>query len=611
MPEGIGPLATVLTSDSDPEVRQMAAFAMGLIGDVSAADALVSALADADPIVQGRAAEALGLIAHKPAAEAVAAMMAAHLKAGVLNGIPPDDLEHPKVAPVEAVRLGIYALVRLGAYDALASVLTDGGSRPISRWWPVAYGFRRIADPRGGTVLLALLQGEGVLTRAFAARGLGVIKDQRAVAPLRAALGNASEVNNVRIEAARALGDLGAADAADTLIKVIATPKVDPNLRLEAVTALGQLATPAAVDVLVDLVTEPWPSLRAAAFTALARTDPDIFLTVLSGIDPDPHWNVRAALATALGNLDAERARPGLTLLLKDADQRVVPSALTALVAVKAAEAEAELLARLDAEDPVIRVAAANGLARLMSPKGAKALVESYERAEKDPTYLVRAALLAALVELDPAAAQPLLERALEDRDWAVRVRAAALLRKLDPAADVAKIRPAPAAVLPELNDLAPLIDPKVSPMAYIDTEKGMIQIELAILDAPRTVTNFISLARRNFLNGTPIHRVVANFVVQDGDPRGDGEGGPAYTIRDEINQRPYLRGAVGMALDWEDTGGSQFFITHTPQPHLDARYTVFGQVVAGMEIVDQLTQWDQIRTVRIWDGANWIGSPE
>ena len=610
MPEGIAPLATVLASDSDPEVRQMAAFAMGLIGDASAADALVAALDDTEPMVQGRAAEGLGLIAHKPAADAVAAMMAAHIKAGALNGIPPDDLEHPKVAPVEAVRLGIYALVRLGAYDALASVLSDLGGRPISRWWPVAYGFRRVADPRGGPVLLALLQGEGGLTRAFAARGLGVIKDQRAVGPLRAALDNANEVLSVRIEAARALGELGASESAETLIKVLATPRADPNLRLEVVTALGQLGVPAAVDVLVDLLTEPWPSVRAAAFTALARTDPDAFLTVLSGLDPDPHWHVRAALAAALGTLDAERARPRLTLLLKDADQRVVPSALTALVAVKAPEAEAELLARLDSDDPVVRLAAANGLARLKSQQGVTALVESYERAEKDPTYIVRAAILAALVELDPSAARPLLERALADRDWAIRVRSAALLRKLDPAADVAKIRPAPAAALAELNDLAPLLNPTVSPMAYIDTEKGMIQIELAILDAPRTVTNFVSMARRNFLNGTPIHRVVANFVVQDGDPRGDGEGGPGYTIRDEINQRPYLRGTVGMALDWEDTGGSQFFITHSPQPHLDARYTVFGQVVAGMDVVDQLTQWDQIRTVRIWDGATWIGSP-
>jgi cyclophilin family peptidyl-prolyl cis-trans isomerase len=235
-------------------------------------------------------------------------------------------------------------------------------------------------------------------------------------------------------------------------------------------------------------------------------------------------------------------------------------------------------------------------------------LVAAYEQAEKDPTYVARGAILSALVELDPAAARPLLDKAIEDRDWAVRVRAASFLRKLDPPVDLSRMRPAPAAPLAELNDLKPMIAPPVSPTAYIDTEKGVIQIELAVLDAPRTVTNFISLARRNFFGATPFHRVVPNFVVQDGDPRGDGEGGPAYTIRDEINQRPYLRGTVGMALDWEDTGGSQFFITISPQPHLDARYTVFGHVVAGMDVVDRLTQWDQIRSVRVWDGVSWIG---
>jgi cyclophilin family peptidyl-prolyl cis-trans isomerase len=201
-----------------------------------------------------------------------------------------------------------------------------------------------------------------------------------------------------------------------------------------------------------------------------------------------------------------------------------------------------------------------------------------------------------------------LLERALSDRDWALRVRAASLLKGIDAAADLTRMRPALEAGPPELNDLKALIAPPVSPMAYIDTEKGMIQIELAVLDAPRAVANFVSLARRNFLGATPFHRVVADFVVQDGDPRGDGEGGPGYTIRDEINQRPYLRGTVGMALDWEDTGGSQFFITHSPQPHLDGRYTVFGRVVSGMDVVDRLQQWDQIRTVRVWDGTNWVG---
>jgi cyclophilin family peptidyl-prolyl cis-trans isomerase len=360
--------------------------------------------------------------------------------------------------------------------------------------------------------------------------------------------------------------------------------------------------------VLIDLATEPWPSIRAAALTALARVDPDTFLTALSGLDPDPHWSVRAAVASALGAFDSARARPRLTAMLGDSDQRVIPSVLAALVAIKAPDVESMLIERLRADDPIVRQAAATGLARLASPKGALAIAEAWETAEKDPTYVARGAMLSALVELDRAVARPILVKALADRDWAVRVRAASLLRTVDPAADVSAMRPAPAAVLPELNDLPALANPPVTPTAYIDTDKGLIQIELNVLDAPRTVANFISLARRNFLGATPFHRIVANFVVQDGDPRGDGEGGPGYTIRDEINQRPYLRGTVGMALDWEDTGGSQFFITLSPQPHLDGRYTVFGQVIAGMEVVDRLTQWDQVRSVRIWDGVNWIG---
>jgi cyclophilin family peptidyl-prolyl cis-trans isomerase len=109
---------------------------------------------------------------------------------------------------------------------------------------------------------------------------------------------------------------------------------------------------------------------------------------------------------------------------------------------------------------------------------------------------------------------------------------------------------------------------------------------------------------RKGFFNGLQIHRVVPNFVVQDGDPRGDGESGPGFTIRDELNQLPYLRGTVGMALDWKDTGGSQFFITHSPQPHLDARYTTFGRVVNGIELVDRIEPGDVIRRVQIWDGT-------
>jgi cyclophilin family peptidyl-prolyl cis-trans isomerase len=181
------------------------------------------------------------------------------------------------------------------------------------------------------------------------------------------------------------------------------------------------------------------------------------------------------------------------------------------------------------------------------------------------------------------------------------------LLKELDPAggaeADM-QIRPAPTTAQPETYTAAHLTNPTVSLMMLLETDRGTIQVELAVLDAPLTVENFVTLARKGYFNGLTIHRVVPNFVIQDGDPRSDGEGGPGYTIRDELNQRPYLRGTVGMALDpWRDTGGSQFFITHSPQPHLDARYTVFGRVVSGMEVVDKIQQGDVIRSIHIWDG--------
>jgi cyclophilin family peptidyl-prolyl cis-trans isomerase len=119
--------------------------------------------------------------------------------------------------------------------------------------------------------------------------------------------------------------------------------------------------------------------------------------------------------------------------------------------------------------------------------------------------------------------------------------------------------------------------------------------VELYPHDAPLTVDQFTRLVARRFFDGSRWHRVVPNFVIQDGDPRGDGNGGPGSTIRDEVNRRRYDRGAVGVALSGPDTGGSQFFITHSPQPHLDGTYTVFGQVVEGYDVLDLVAQGDRI----------------
>lgn len=139
---------------------------------------------------------------------------------------------------------------------------------------------------------------------------------------------------------------------------------------------------------------------------------------------------------------------------------------------------------------------------------------------------------------------------------------------------------------------------------AVLTTQKGAFTIELFPEDAPLTVDNFVKLARSGYFNGLEVHRVVPNFVMQDGDPRGDGNGGPGWQIRCEINMLAYERGAVGMALSGKDTGGSQWFVTHSPQPHLDGGYTVFGRVnETDMKIVDTIVRGDRILSVKIVEG--------
>ena len=138
------------------------------------------------------------------------------------------------------------------------------------------------------------------------------------------------------------------------------------------------------------------------------------------------------------------------------------------------------------------------------------------------------------------------------------------------------------------------------APVVRITTDHGTLELELFVADAPLTVYNFVSLARRGYFDDQLFHRVVPNFVVQAGDPRGDGDGGPGYAIRDELNRRRYQRGTLGMALSGPNTGGSQFFVTHSPQPHLDGGYTVFGQVLSGWDVLDRIAQGDRIARITV-----------
>jgi cyclophilin family peptidyl-prolyl cis-trans isomerase len=136
---------------------------------------------------------------------------------------------------------------------------------------------------------------------------------------------------------------------------------------------------------------------------------------------------------------------------------------------------------------------------------------------------------------------------------------------------------------------------------AVIETAKGTIKFELKETEAPITTKNFIDLAQKGFYNGLSFHRVIREFMIQGGCPKGDGTGGPGYSIRDEFHPKlKHTKGAVSMANAGPNSGGSQFFITEAPQPHLDGKHSVFGQVIEGQNVVESIKKGDKILKVTI-----------
>ncbi len=135
-----------------------------------------------------------------------------------------------------------------------------------------------------------------------------------------------------------------------------------------------------------------------------------------------------------------------------------------------------------------------------------------------------------------------------------------------------------------------------------METSKGLIEIELYASAAPKTVNNFVFLAQEGFYDGVSFHRVIPDFVIQGGDPTGSGAGGPGYRFEDEFDGNPHQheRGTLSMANAGPGTNGSQFFICHSPQPHLDGRHTVFGKVTEGLDVVDKIQQGDAMIKVSV-----------
>jgi cyclophilin family peptidyl-prolyl cis-trans isomerase/HEAT repeat protein len=600
------PALVDLMNDAEVEVRRMAAFALGLAGDPRAADRLLAALADSDGTVRGRAAEALSRIGDPRAAAAIARALVDSLPKTIsrmtVRGDDPGSADDTWAEQ----RLALFALARLRDAGAARLALLDA-ARPRFDWWAATWVAMRLASPELRPVLVEAVESSDPLSRALGARGLGALGESSAVPLLLPLVRDSDE--GVVVHALRALGAIG--DPRGTPAAAAALQSESDVVRREALLALAALpGDPALRPRLVALVGDRSPWVRAAALSALARADRGELALVLSGLDPDPVWWVRAALATALAGGDDEMSVGLLHAMLRDEDPRVLPAVLDGLRRTRGKDSLDTLVRHLEHADLGVRVGAADAIAALGAVSASPALAAAWRRGLADgPGELEArlAAVRALAAQADDAARSGLAEAAREDPSRAVRAQAVSALARLGGPAGEAGAERVRRPALDYREAMAPYA-PRTgvtlyTPRAFLHTRHGAIEIHLDVVEAPLTAASFVDLARAGFYDGLAFHRVEPTFVVQAGCPRGDGNGGPGRTLRDEITRRPYGRGSVGMALSGRDTGGSQFFVTLSPQPHLDGAYTLFGQVVRGLDVLERIRPGDAIERVEVWTG--------
>jgi cyclophilin family peptidyl-prolyl cis-trans isomerase len=309
-----------------------------------------------------------------------------------------------------------------------------------------------------------------------------------------------------------------------------------------------------------------------------------------------PSPAIRAACAEAYRAVNSDKVIPRLATLFADEDPLVRAGAFDVLMAVDSANLDFYLRKALADPDFMPNVLAINQIGERKLVSYLPNLVAFMARGVEADVDIRRSVIDAAGSLCDTLGPDSslikLLVDAMSDPEYVVCRQAAEIYRDKIGVDRTTVIRPARTHFTARQIESA-LAKYPTNPKATIITEKGAIELTLRFDTAPLTVMNFIEL----------FHRVVPNFVVQGGDPLGTGWGGPDWFIRCEYSDLPYDRGAVGVATSGKDTGGSQFFITLSPQPRLEARYTVFGYVTAGMDLVDDIVKGDVIQKIVIQKG--------
>ncbi|MEE8525399.1 MAG: peptidylprolyl isomerase [Thermoanaerobaculia bacterium] len=590
-----GPALELLLADPDPAVRRAAAFALGELGEQTyrqGAQSLFGAILDRDRET-GRLA-----------VEALAKLEVAF--ASVVDGfgtLSPEDLPRDEI---EARLLPSLFRFQTPAGEAADEEVLAWAEAGLEAADPelhamAAYALAREVKPRSAPLLRSLLADGDPWVRGWAARALGQVGDRFDLDRLRPLLDDPEPGPIIRALNAslRLLGEGQAAPPEDwrpRLLELVADPR--PGVRMTAieVSALWLLDEELGAE-LARLAEQGVQRERELAFVALAEGgDPRTAALLLEmARDRDPVLRARAAeVAGLLRSLDV------LADLATDEAAGVRRTAFETRLELPSTEVLTVAAAALEDRDPGVR---------------ASALSWAAENPRLPMEVLLRA--LAASRRDRMADARLAAVRALAARAEAEPLERGAIIAELETFAGAGEflVRRQAAQALADLGREAPplgAVDDRRTVRTYreivqrtrrprtveIVTERGTIAVELDCPQAPLTCLNFLQLAGQGFYEGIVFHRVVPDFVVQAGDPRGDGIGGPGYTIRDEINRVRYRRGVIGMALSGPDTGGSQFFVTLSPQPHLDGGYTAFGRVISGDEVLDLIVQGDRILRV-------------
>lgn len=646
---GDGRLMQTAISDRDALLRKRAFLALARIQDPNTAGALTEGLSDADPGVRGEAAFAIGILGLSWAP------LADDVKTRLTNAL----LDKENTEADGAVKLALLEAMGRVATPALVERLTDrlsvAGDVQARAALSLGVAARsKVALPaRMYTALALLLKKENQLGSRFGG-AYALLQAKKDLARPYLLICAGDDASEIRALCAKGLGEVGTDVDAVTLKRLLDDP--DYRVVVEATRSLAKLAGKCksaacpALGALADLSFRVERLVRgdsagggqpllALAQQGLPPTGKALLIslrTQLAAAKTAPDQKIRkdaakldcrlaAVLDRMSGTLsevmgcghglvdEPRRLQLGLQALQEathdpkspidpvkvtaevgsyvfHTDGRVKLAVVELLGELKGPAAQEKVRTQLLATDSVLAAAAAASLAKL----GDKTQIPQIRQlAQKAMTEVDVAPTIAeALATLDAKDAIGDLEAWLKSPNATIRQSAAEALTKLKGTPVTAE------RVEKQMDSSRPTAAPQNARLV-ITTEKGEFEIALAVEEAPLTSANLFNLARKGFFRGLTFHRVVPDFVAQGGDPRGDGNGGPGYTIRCEINHKPYARGVVGMALSGKDTGGSQFFVTAAPQPHLDGRYTAFGEVTKGQEVVDALLEGDQITEVR------------